>query len=405
MYRVHLRIACSGHLRGTDRPRVLDHEAEEGFIVNRVAQNHKTTVASAVGIVALWAFVSLPLRSFAQVDDGEPAKLVVGTIAAPPFAMKTADGTWEGLSIDLWHEVATVLGVQYELQQYDTIGQLLDAVEKGKLDVVVALPATEKHEITLDMSQSYYRSGLGIAVSRDSAGRGLLSVAERVDISIVLSLIGLLILLWLMAGAAVWVFESRRNHEMFGGGAIEGIGHSVWWAAVTMTTVGYGDKAPKTFGGRIVAIVWMLSSIVLISSFTASISASLTAEKVIGKVRGLNDLPHVRVGSVTQSEASKWLAERGISTVPFPASRDGLQAIVDNKIDAFVSDELVLEHFAKTYFPGRIDVLAGTFEHYYVNMGMAKGNPLREPINRALLRIMENDAWVRLVERYIGSST
>lgn len=49
---------------------------------------------------------------------------------------------------------------------------------------------------------------------------------------------------------------------MYGGRPIKGLGQAVWWAAVTMTTVGYGDKAPKTLGGRVVAVAWMLASIV-----------------------------------------------------------------------------------------------------------------------------------------------
>ena len=363
----------------------------------------KMAIASVIGIAMIWAFTLFPSESFAQVDNGKPAKLLVGTIAAPPFAMKRADGTWEGLSIDLWHAVASVLGVQYEIRKCDTFGQLLDAVEKGKLDVVIMLAATEKRETLLDLSQSYYRSGLAIAVSGDSAGRGWPGFAKRMDIARIFTVIGLLILLWLIAGATVLLFEGRRNREMFGGGPIKGLGHAVWWAAVTMTTVGYGDKAPKTLGGRIVAIVWMFASIVFISSFTASMSASLTAEKLLGKVRGLHDLPHVRVGSVTQLEALKWLAEHGIAPVSFLTEQEGLQAIVDNKIDAFVYDEVVLKHIVKTDFPGRVHVLAGTFDHYYVSMGMPNGSPLREPINRALLKIMEKDEWNRLVERYIGS--
>ena len=133
-------------------------------------------------------------------------------------------------------------------------------------------------------------------------------------------------------------------------------------------------------------------------------SASLTADKLVGKVRGLHDLPHVRVGSMPQSEALKWLAERGIAPVPFVTEQEGLQAVVDDKIDAFVYDELILKYIVKTNFPGRLHVLPGTFENYYVSMGMPRGSPLREPIDRALLKIMNGDKWDRLVARFIGYS-
>jgi len=217
------------------------------------------------------------------------------------------------------------------------------------------------------------------------------------------SVIAVLILLWLIAGAGVLLFEREGNPDMFGGRTLEGLGHAVWWAAVTMTTVGYGDKAPKTLGGRIVAIVWMFTSIVLIAGFTATISASLTAEKLTGKVRGLRDLPHVRVGSVAQSEPLKWLVDHGMAPAPFATAQEGLQAIVDDRIDAFVFDEIVLKHTVKNDFPGRVYVLAETFDHYYLCMGLPHGSLLREPINRALLRIMESEEWSRLVKRYIGS--
>ena len=210
-------------------------------------------------------------------------------------------------------------------------------------------------------------------------------------------------LLWLIAGAAVLAFERRRNREMFGGGPFKGLGQAAWWAAVTMTTVGYGDKAPKTLGGRIVAIIWMLASIGLIAVFTATISASLTAEKLTGKVRGLRDLPHVRVGSVTQSEPVRWLVDHGITPTSFSTEQNGLKAIVDDRIDAFVFDEIALKYAVKSDFPGRVQVLAETFDQYYVCMGLPIGSPLRKPINAALLKLFETKQWNRIVKRYIGS--
>lgn len=51
------------------------------------------------------------------------------------------------------------------------------------------------------------------------------------------------------------------------------LGHGLWWAIVTASTVGYGDIAPSTLGGRIVAVVLMVTGIGFMSTLSASIAA------------------------------------------------------------------------------------------------------------------------------------
>ena len=153
-----------------------------------------------------------------------------------------------------------------------------------------------------------------------------------------------------------------------------------------------------------VAIIWMLTSIILIASFTAAITTLFTVGELKGKVRGLSDLPGVRVGSVTESESLKFLEKRGIAVLPLGNIKDGLQGIVDKKIDAFVFNEAVLKHMVKTKFHGRVQVLATTFDHYYVSMAVLSDSPLREPLNRALLEITGKDDWLRMVKFYLGPS-
>jgi polar amino acid transport system substrate-binding protein len=48
-------------------------------------------------------------------------------------------------------------------------------------------------------------------------------------------------------------------------------------------------------------------------------------------------------------------------------------------------------------------VLPETFDHYYVGIAMPQESPLREPVNRALLKIIDTDDWLGLKDRYIGS--
>ena len=75
------------------------------------------------------------------------------------------------------------------------------------------------------------------------------------------------------SAVGVWYFEDD------GGGDIDSWGDTVWWAIVTMTTVGYGDISPETGGGKAVAIVLMLAGITIFGVITANLAAWFTRSK------------------------------------------------------------------------------------------------------------------------------
>ena len=112
-------------------------------------------------------------------------------------------------------------------------------------------------------------------------------------------------LVLLIVGVLIWLFERRRNPEQFGGSVSEGIGNGFWWSAVTMTTVGYGDKAPVSTAGRALGLVWMFVSIITISGFTAAIASSVTVNKLQTRINGVADLPRVNVGSVANTSGAQ----------------------------------------------------------------------------------------------------
>ena len=77
------------------------------------------------------------------------------------------------------------------------------------------------------------------------------------------------------SGYLIMIFESPPAQEGFKSPA-----DGIWWAVVTMTTVGYGDRFPVTDAGRIVGVVLMFSSIILVSFFTATVSSIFVARKI-----------------------------------------------------------------------------------------------------------------------------
>lgn len=77
----------------------------------------------------------------------------------------------------------------------------------------------------------------------------------------------LVILVVEMAGASIYYAE--RGAE---GANIGSASDAIWWGLVTITTVGYGDRFPVTFAGRIIGIFLLFAGIGLFSVLTGFIA-------------------------------------------------------------------------------------------------------------------------------------
>ena len=240
-----------------------------------------------IAFLALICF--FPLSSARGAEKGKssvPNKLVVGVMHFPPFTMKKPAGGWEGLGFDLLQRVAQDMGAELELKEFTSVGEIKNAVKSGAVDLAPVATMTESLERLLDFSNPYFRSGSAIAVKLEGGGSSVFSFDNPFFSLNFFKVVGILVLVWLIAGSMVLLFERRKYPGISDKRTINSLGSGIWWAAVTMTTVGYGDKTPRTPAGRIVAIVWMFSSIILISSFTATITTWLTVDELRGRSAG-----------------------------------------------------------------------------------------------------------------------
>jgi voltage-gated potassium channel len=76
----------------------------------------------------------------------------------------------------------------------------------------------------------------------------------------------------LFAGVSMYHLEGPSQPDTFGT-----MWGSVWWAVVTMTTVGYGDMSPATFPGQMVASLIMITSIGIVGALIGIISSAFNA--------------------------------------------------------------------------------------------------------------------------------
>jgi ABC-type amino acid transport substrate-binding protein len=352
-----------------------------------------------------WLIASLLFWTCAAGQAQAPplhTPLMVGTKEVPPFAMKGADGKWTGISIELWQMLAAELKLDYQFKEMD-LEDLLSGVQSNSLDAAVAaITVTSDRERVMDFTHPFYITGLGIAVSAPS-GTPWMEVLRRVLSPQFLAVVGLLALVLMSVGLLVWLLERNKNREQFGGKFLEGIGSGFWWSAVTMTTVGYGDKAPRTVAGRIVGLIWMFAAMIIISSFTAAITSALTVSQLGSSIRGPGDLSHVRVATVVSSTGEQYLKARHINYHEYPDPLSALQALATRRSDAVVYDAPILKYLAKEQFPGAINVLPHRFVRQDYAIAVPQGSPLRETLDRVLEREIRSPRWQEITDYYLGS--
>jgi ABC-type amino acid transport substrate-binding protein len=328
-------------------------------------------------------------------------RLLVGTRHVPPFAIKGPSGTWSGISIDLWRDIASDLGLDYAFEETGLQG-LIDGLQDGRFDAAVAaLTVTAGREKTVDFTHVFYHSGLGIAVPAKHES-GWTAVLRRVVSSQFAGAVAILALVLFLVGFAVWLFERNLNPEQFGGRVGNGLGSAFWWSAVTMTTVGYGDKAPRSFGGRLVALIWMFASILLISSFTAAIASALTVSQLDTGLDGPEDLPGLRVATVLGSTSEDYLSRHHVVVVPCETPIDALQAVLRADADAAVYDAPILRYLVNKEMRLPLRVVPRVFEPQDYAIALRQGSALRESVNQVLLEKTTSAEWQNLLYRYLG---
>ena len=361
--------------------------------------------AALLALAALIALVTLGgTAALARTADNDAAShsrtLIVGVKVAPPFVIADGKG-YRGLAIDLWQEAAADNGWTFQYRPYDLDG-LLDAVGSGKVDVGLgAITATAARAQQMDFSHILTSSGLGVAV-RSEQTAGWMAVAQALVSPAFLKVIGTLSLLLLAIGVLMWLVERRRNPDQFGEGHARGIFSGFWWAMVTMTTVGYGDVAPRTVPGRLIGMVWMLAALMAVSFFTASITSALTVGQLSTRVRSVDDLAGLRLASLPDSTSAAWLAQHRFEYSRAPSVNAALSELAAGTVDAVVYDAPLLRYDIKQHYANRLRVLPLVLARQDYAFALPRNSPLRRNINAALLKRINRSDWHDRLEHYFG---
>jgi polar amino acid transport system substrate-binding protein len=349
----------------------------------------------------LMLLVSILTPMFAQAQE---QRLRVATRLIKPFVYEE-NGRLTGFSIELWQEIGSQLNIRSDFIRKQSLQELLKATRSKEADLAIAaISITAEREVNWDFSQPMFDAGLQILTPEHGTRGGIIAaIIAGVFSAAVLPILALVPLIILVFAHLVWLFERRTKAGLISHPSyFPGIFEACWWAAATLAT--QADQMPRSALARIVAVVWMFTSVVFIAYFTATVTSSLTLQQLRGDINGPDDLPGRRVASVQGSTSSEYLRQHNLDVMEFSKIDEAFHALQQGQADAVVYDAPVLLYYAAHEGKGKVQVVGNIFRKESYGILFPSNSPYRKPVNEALLKIRENGTYDRLYTKWFGGS-
>lgn len=129
------------------------------------------------------------------------------------------------------------------------------------IDLLAVLPFYLSAFVNLDMRFLRALRLLRVfKLSRHSTAMDLLITVVRNELAIVASAMFVMLIIVVVAASGIYLIEREAQPDAF-----QSIPQAMWWAAVTLTTVGYGDMVPITVGGKVFGLFITLAGVGMVA--------------------------------------------------------------------------------------------------------------------------------------------
>jgi len=350
-------------------------------------------------IIKIITILAIMLSTINASSDLNSTILKVGTKVAPPFAMKTADGKWEGISIELWREIAKKLHLKYEFKERN-LKDLLSDVANKKLDLAIsALTITAEREKVMDFSHTYYTAWLGIATQKKETNPIMLVAHSIFSFNMLVILLALTATL-IVTGSIIWLTEKVNHPETFDANPIKGIPTAIWWVATILVPSNQDVNSPKTSVSKFFALLWLFVFLLIIATLIATISTTITQKQQASSVSQA-DLYNKKISTVKCSVSESYLLNRKVYPKEFETIKEALKELNSSKVDLMVYDRPILNYYINRDYKDTLEVAKDKFKVQNYSIALPQNSKLTEKINQALLEVLESPKWGQIKNKYL----
>ncbi|XP_048005196.1 glutamate receptor 1-like [Leguminivora glycinivorella] len=386
---------------------------EEGHRHNFTLQVVEMTVQSAMLTVGTWTDANgLSVSSPKQVQLKSPASYdtnktyIVTTILQEPYLMQksktshaVSETQYHGFCKDLVDLLAQKLKIKYEIRlvQDGTYGSetpstgwsgIVGEIVRKEADIAVApLAVTPEREIVVDFSEAFLSIDYPISHAKTPKQLAdtfsfLRPLSKEIWLCVLFSFFAVSIVLFLVSRfsphewRSVSITDTHLDHPISSANEIIlhnefSIWNSFWFSLGSFMQQG-SDVVPKSLSGRIVGTVWWFFALILVCSYTANLAAYLIVERL--------------------SEPSQSIV-----------TPSGVLQTEQNGIDGTVLNE----DLAQYSFEKEGQLVCGSinracrYKHVNFAIATAKGSPLREVINLAIVEMKSTGVISKLWRKWV----
>ena len=221
-----------------------------------------------------------------------------------------------------------------------------------------------------------------------------------------INLLSFAFLMLVVFSHVVWLGERRVNHTEFPISYFDGIDDAIWWGFVTFTTVGYGDKVPKSPLGRLVALVWMILGITISCILTGHLADTFSQHRALSRYNSVSDFEGRRVCGYASTFESYYIP----STVTFTQAVGNNMAQCGEMMAAGEVDVVVMEAPTMAYWISHNTwartqslVLSDALAKTPIGIIFQRGSPLRAVLDEQFLLADESSFIVDAYNTWFGT--
>ncbi|XP_057833443.1 glutamate receptor 3.6 isoform X2 [Cryptomeria japonica] len=323
-----------------------------------------------------------------------------------------------GFCIDVFKAVLKRLdyALPYELIPYgsgnvtaDYYDDLVYQVHLQKFDAVVGdITVNSNRSKYVDFTQPYTETGLVMVVAIADEGSSepwafLRPFTPAMWITTVA--------FFIFTGAVVWLLEHRRNRQ-FRGTPRKQVLTFIWFSFSTLFTT-QTEKIVSSLG-RAVVIIWLFVVLVLVSSYTASLSSMLTVRQIVPKIESIDtlitqNLPiGYRQGTFIANYLEHQLYVNKSLLRPYTSVQEYAIALEEGTNNggagAIFDEETVAQNLFLSTRCNAFSKVGPTYRTGGYGFVFPKGSPLVSDISKAILNLSESTDMRQIRKRWFNSS-